>query len=281
MTQPDATNTDTSKSQNDAWTRVHDLALIYVALAHGTDQKLDDAELTAITEALQSWRDDLSHAQVLEVVMEALAVYLGGSAETEVRRSISALGDLLSEPSRKRVLDDIVRIARADGVVLGNERGFIEAVATQWNLRADTLNLERDGGTGHGDDTMSWSLLHDVALLGLVVAHGADGDLSDAEVQMILHRLAAWQPDLAHDDLREVLRVALEYYGAFEDADELQESVSAVADYLTPGQRLAVLDDLVAIARAEDGATSEEAITLLHAFGAAWSVPIRLERGAK
>ena len=37
----------------DDWTTTHDLAVVYIAIAYGTDHDLSDEELKVLTEALQ------------------------------------------------------------------------------------------------------------------------------------------------------------------------------------------------------------------------------------
>ena len=66
------------------WTNAHDLALIFIALAYGTDQELHEDELATITDVLQDWRENFPADEVQDVVMEAVAIYMGDDADGEV-----------------------------------------------------------------------------------------------------------------------------------------------------------------------------------------------------
>ena len=42
-------------SSTEDWTTPHDLALIYIALAYGTDHDLQEEEMATLTDALREW----------------------------------------------------------------------------------------------------------------------------------------------------------------------------------------------------------------------------------
>lgn len=271
MTTPSQTTGD---ARRDAWTRAHDLALVYVALAYGTDSELSDTELATITDALSSWREEFSVDEVQEVVMEAVTVYLETDSETEVRDSVRSLRRELSVEERRKALEDIVRIAEADGIMLVSERSLIRALAVEWGLKADGESLLRksDVTSEEGDD---WTLLHDVGLVYLVVAHSTDNELSDAEIRALLGRLTDWREGMTEDEARIIARVALERYASGPDTELLQKVVLSIRQNLPVIQRLAVLDDLVFIAEA-DGSINENEAVMIGTLAKAWGLGVRL-----
>ncbi len=56
----------------DTWTRTHDLALILIALAYGTDRRLVETELEAIIDAIAGWRPGKNRDEAMEIVMETV-----------------------------------------------------------------------------------------------------------------------------------------------------------------------------------------------------------------
>ena len=264
------------QTEKDSWTHTHDLALIYIALAYGTDHQLADAELDRITAALQRRRDSTGEKEAQEIVIETMAVYLGGEErmEAEVMRSMQTLKAALSPEERRRVLEEVVRIAEADGVMLRSEQSLIRMLAEVWEVKpAAGRLLERS--TVPFEDLPDWSLLHDISLVYLVLAHATDNELSDDEIEVIIERLQEWQPDLAEEDVREVLRGALQVYADEPDEDTLGASVSAIREGLPVVQRLAVLDDLIHIAEA-DGTVNEYEEEMISTLSQAWGITVRL-----
>ena len=256
----------------ETWTRAHDLALIFVALAYGTDYKLSDEEMTSITSALQGWRETFSDQEVKEVVMEAIAVFMEEDAEQEVIRSMRSLQDNLSLKERQRALTEIVHIAEADGMLLNSERNMINVVSELWDVR-DTGDRLLEQTTATVEEYPAWSVLHDIALLCIVLAHSTDNDLSEVEIAAILERLQDWAPELSEDDVRGILREALAVYAEQPDRETLQRSIEAVRHTLPLMQRLVLLDDLVYIAHA-DGAYDELEQELIAALAQMWDVKL-------
>ena len=265
------------QNPNEAWTHTHDLALIYIALAYGTDHRLSDEEVDQIKAALERWSDEEGFAEgVPVVVMEAMAVYLGGQAriEAEVLRSMQTLKAALSPERRRRALEDVVRIAEADGILLASERGLIRTLAEVWEIKATSARL-LEQSTVRAEVLPDWSLLHDISLMYLVLAHATDNELSDDEISMMIERLQEWQPELAEEDVRDVLRAALQVYAEEPGREALGASVSAIRDGLPVVQRLAVLDDLVRIAEA-DGEVNRHEEEMLSTLSQAWEITVRL-----
>ncbi|MFQ5569033.1 MAG: TerB family tellurite resistance protein [Rhodothermales bacterium] len=259
---------------NKTWTRAHDLALIYIALAYGTDQDLSEDELAMITEVLQEWRDNFPADEVQDVVMEAVAIYMKAGSEREVMRSINALKEQLSLEDRQRALDDVVRIAKADGLVLSTELDLIHQLAEAWEIRTlDDGLIDSMEVTSEGES--SWSLLHDIGLMYLVVAHSSDSKITDLEIAAMIERLQDWGPEMGEEDLRRVLREALAYYSDEPEQEELQQSVLTVRKKLSIVHRLVLLDDLLFIAQS-DGVINAMEKELLENLAQAWGVGIRL-----
>lgn len=125
-------------------TLLHDLALLYLGLAHGADEDLDPAETRQIAASLRRWQPDKDPALIDHVIREATLTYLNGANPERLREAIHVLKDSLSHELRTTILHDLSDIARADGEILSTERDFIQKIADAWELdfRADTAGNE-------------------------------------------------------------------------------------------------------------------------------------------
>lgn len=262
-------------SSSEGWTTSHNLALIYIALAYGTDHELTDGEMTALTEALREWTVIPDDAHVQEVVMEAATAFLEGDARAEVRHSIDRLSEELTFVERRRALRDVIRIAEADGVLLEREQGLIHVLADAWSLKQLSEELLEDTSAVVQRKGEDWGLIHELAFLYIVVAHSANNDLSSDEIDVMLDRLQEWQPELSRDEIRDVFRRSLQVYAEEPEQALIQESVEALKEVLPVVQRLTVLDDLNTVAHADGGLTRNERELIMH-LARAWDVNVRL-----
>lgn len=256
------------------WTRAHDLALIFIALAYGTDHELHEDELATITDVLQHWRENFPADEVQDVVMEAVAIFMSDNADQEVHRSMDALKAQLSVSERRQALEDVVRIAEADGVLLSTELDLIHRLAETWDVRSlsDKLLATTTATVSEGLD---WSLLHDIALLYIVLSHGSGNRIKDTEIAAMVERLSDWQPDLGEEEIRQVLRAALKLFSEGPDQGALQQSVHTIREMMPVMHRLVLLDDLLYIAQA-DGIVNTHERQIIDNLSQSWGVSIRV-----
>ena len=113
---------------------LHDLALLYLGLAHGVDENLDPAETLQISASLRRWQPDKDPALIDHVIREASLSYLNGAKPERLREAVHILRDTLTKDLRTTILHDLSAIARADGEILSEERDFIESIAREWGL---------------------------------------------------------------------------------------------------------------------------------------------------
>lgn len=261
----------------DTWTTAHDLSLIYIALAYGADDDLADEELDVIVERLSRWNPPstaLAEGQpVQEIVMEAMAVYLEDDPSHEVAESVEALGNDLEEGERRHALEDAMRIAEADGVLLSSEQNLISALADAWGLRATARELIDATGV-QAEAGQPWSVLHDLGLVYVAVAH-TDNKLSQREIEAILERIQEWHEEITEESAREVLREVLSFYGEQPPGEAFEVSMRSIKETLPVVQRLVVLNDLTSIASVE-GNYNEHKREMIKGLAQAWEVPIRL-----
>ena len=258
----------------DTWTHAHDLTLIFLALGYSADQHLSDREVDAIASALSRWKPSADRAEINEIVLESVAAFLESDPEKEVIQSVKALGNALSLEKRQEALEDIMRIAEADGVLLNAEQNILSVLADAWGVRATKERLLLES-IAREDGQPKWSLLHDLALTFVMMAHGGDGTLSSPEIGVIRERLSGWAPDMTDEAITEVLRGTLQFYSSDPSAAELSASVQAVRTHLPPAQRLVVLSDLVDIAEC-DGQMVPEERELIDSLSQSWGVDVRV-----
>jgi hypothetical protein len=113
-------------------------------------------------------------------------------------------------------------------------------------------------------------LLHDLGLLALTLAHGADGTLDRAELAAIWEQLEAWvpgeNPALVENALREA---TLSYANGLND-EQLDALLARLREALDHPERARVLADLRVLAAADAEVRSSE-VALVERVEAAWS----------
>ncbi len=119
----------------DHWTGTHDLILLYIACGRGGDRELDEVEKGEIATLVEARRPDMTPEQVREVLEQTHLTYLGKGGPELVLSAIQSLAEELSRQERIGVLQDLTKVASADGLVLPGEVDFISAVARAWGLR--------------------------------------------------------------------------------------------------------------------------------------------------
>lgn len=261
---------DTSRD----WTTAHDLAIVYIALAYGTDHQLDNEELDALTRALQDWKPEIG-SSVREVILEAAAVFLEGDATSEVQSAIRRIGADLNPSERRDTLRNVVRIAEADGVLLEREQGLIHSLADAWSLKQLSEELVADTSAvvqRRGED---WGLIHELAFLYVLVGHSSENDLESGKIETMLDRLKEWKPNSSPEEVRDVLRRALQVYADQPNESLIRDSVEALKEALPSVQRITVLDDLYAVVRSEGEITRNERELIL-SLARAWDVNVRM-----
>lgn len=113
---------------------LHDMALLYLGLAHGADGTLDPEETHEIAAKLRRWQPDKDPALIDHVIREATLTYLNGSSVSRVEEAVDTLKEVLPEHLRLDVLRDLADVARADGAVVTGESDFIQSLADAWHL---------------------------------------------------------------------------------------------------------------------------------------------------
>ena len=121
-------------SESLSWTPAHDLALIYLALTHGADADLDPNEMSMMAQKLHHWMPNTANNQIKSVLNEVMLVYLGGSRAQMLDTSVASLRESMPKGQRIAVLNDLADIASADGMIVPGEVGFIQHLATQWEI---------------------------------------------------------------------------------------------------------------------------------------------------
>ena len=118
--------------------------------------------------------------------------------------------------------------------------------------------------------SLSWTPLHDVALLFLSLTHGADAQLDEREVEVQRERLRQWFPAAAPEKVQKAMHeVMLAYIGSARD-QMVQTSAESLRQSLTPQQRLGILNDLADLASA-DGVMAPGEVAFIQQLAAYWN----------
>lgn len=115
-------------------TLLHDLALLYLGLAHGADEDLDPAETRQISASLRRWQPNKDPALIDHVIREATLTYMNGANPQRLDEAVDVLKKALPQDLRATILSDLSDIARADGEILTEEKDFIYRLAGEWGI---------------------------------------------------------------------------------------------------------------------------------------------------
>ncbi len=113
------------------WTLLHDLALIYVALARSSDERLSEEEAELIGRKLAEWAPDAPAPYTLEIVQTVV----GASAGRTFDEAVEAVRRGVPAHQLPALFDDLTSIASADGEVVDGEQALIRRLAAAWGAR--------------------------------------------------------------------------------------------------------------------------------------------------
>lgn len=250
---------------------LHELALLYLAVAYGADDDLTDEELGLVVDKLHDHEPALDLEVIRDLAAEALEDVMQRPLVDEVvSESLDQLDGLLAEGRREDVLDDLAVIARADEVVKHAERKILRSVERRWQLEIGEEYLPR---LLVEIPERGWTLLHDLALLYLAIAEEGDQELSAEEVDQILSRLELWHADLNRKRAAELLEEAGERLLATDRAEAVESSLSVLYDALDEGLLRHILYDLKQVAFADGVYDEAEANTIGHVMRA-WDMAL-------
>jgi uncharacterized tellurite resistance protein B-like protein len=123
-----------SETERSDWGPLHDLALIYLALAHGTDLEIDGSEQEKMVEQLKAWNADAASAQPERILDEVMLTYMSDHSREMVEASMVALKESMDRNERMAVLNDLADLASADGMLVPGEIAFIQQLAAFWDM---------------------------------------------------------------------------------------------------------------------------------------------------
>lgn len=123
-------------------------------------------------------------------------------------------------------------------------------------------------------NTIPLGQLHDLALVYLGLAYGADANLEDAEEKEIVARLYRWQPDRDPALLTHVLRDAKLTYLNDPSRGRIDKAIDDLGASLSEEVRRSILDDLGTIARADGVVVEGEEAFIAH-IRSAWGIGVQ------
>lgn len=116
------------------WSVLHDVALLYLALTHGTDFDIDPAEQVAMVERLKTWYPEVGPYRARKILQEVMLTYLGEHSRQMIDAAMASIKASMSKDERIGVLNDLAELATADGTLVPGEVSFIQQLASYWEL---------------------------------------------------------------------------------------------------------------------------------------------------
>ena len=249
------------------------LAIVYVSLAFRSSLDPPDGYLDEISRKVTRWTsDDVKLPDVQWIVRRAVSTVRGDSGRRALAESIRELGLLADLETRRAFLYDLVQLALHDDWYMHEEGRFISAVARRWDVHPAEEGRERLWSVMNSQTTETeWTPVHDLALIYLALAHRADDELSQRELDAITKKLAEWLPAALPSDVVIIVSEALHVYARGADDHLISRAVARVKQAVPQHQRSAIITDLEYVARADDVMLVEEK-AIISELARAWGV---------
>jgi len=127
----------------DGWMELHEMALLYIALAHGTDHELAPEEIEAGLRLLGKWAPQYPPGIAEKTFNDVLLAYIAPERDLLIALAAEGLRQTLPPSAQVDILNDLTDLAYADGKLLPLEVSFIQQLAGYWNL-TDRLRGDED-----------------------------------------------------------------------------------------------------------------------------------------
>lgn len=122
------------------WSTLHDLGLIYLALAHGADADLVQPEKREMALKLHEWNVDVDDGPAVDEVMhEVMLTYMSDKSDHMIESAVLSVAQSMPKPLRIAILNDLADMASADGQVIASEVTFIQHLAQAWGVEEDDV----------------------------------------------------------------------------------------------------------------------------------------------
>ena len=119
---------------DDDWTSVHDVGIMYVACAYRGDREMDDSERNAVQALLLLRFPEVAPLEASRIVSRVFLTYLSPTGSAMLTAAVHSLGQSLSRSDRAEIVKDLSGIASTDGLVYPAEADFITRVAREWQV---------------------------------------------------------------------------------------------------------------------------------------------------
>jgi uncharacterized tellurite resistance protein B-like protein len=250
--------------------RLYHLGILYLMVAYGADDHLSPREVESVVELLQQKYPARDRFQLQGALARVIADEQPIDPLERAARSAEVLAAFLSDAEKREILDDLVSVGNADGVLLDSERKMLDHIAGVWGLSA---GMSQPATARQSATESPHQVLVHLAYIYIVLGHGVDHDLSPPEQRVIMTKLGEWARDAKGGlDPEQIMRAALQRYGEGDNQELTRESVAAVAHDLPPDRRKAALRDLVQIANA-DGVFLDGEEDLINSLMQEWKIP--------
>lgn len=120
----------------DGWMELHEMALLYIALAHGTDHQLVEAEIRTGIDLLRKWAPKYPLNIAEKTFSDVMLSYIAQERDQLIALAAEGLRQSLPPDAQVGILNDLTDLAYADGKLLPLEVAFIQQLAGYWNLTA-------------------------------------------------------------------------------------------------------------------------------------------------
>lgn len=115
---------------------LHEMALLYIALAHGTDHQLVEAEIRTGIDLLRKWAPKYPLNIAEKTFSDVMLSYIAPERDQLIALAAEGLRQTLSPNAQVGILNDLTDLAYTDGKLIPLEVSFIQQLAGYWNLTA-------------------------------------------------------------------------------------------------------------------------------------------------
>lgn len=129
----------TPSGEAPGWSPIHDLGLVYLSLLYGVDVDNDPGETDVVHHKLQAWVPEEDPRRIQRILDEVMLVFISTYCDLMLETAVVSIRYSMSKSKRFAVLQDLMDIASADGMIVPDEVQFIQQIAHEWDLDQDLV----------------------------------------------------------------------------------------------------------------------------------------------